>query len=304
LRHGLLLYDDDETLAAKMAPFLQEGLEQGDAEVLILDRHKRDLLLDHLGVSANDIVCVDRDSFYARPLDALARYDARLRQLVRDGADTARVFAELPRCSPSDDIDSWISYEAIVNRALAHHPLWVVCGYDSRELPAPLMESALDTHPEVLRQDWERNHRFRSPEAVVTRHTHRPRPVADLHPLPLEAGRRAFCDQLSEELRLAGVGESEASDMVLAVGEVLANAHQHGGERVAASAGHVDHRFVCEVFDSGPGIDDPCAGYVPPRPETSDGAGLWVARQLTRALEFLRSPEGFRVRLWADATQE
>ena len=85
---------------------------------------------------------LDRDTFYTRPEDALARYDARLRQLVRDGIGAVRAFAELPRCAGSADIDRWIRYEAVVNRALAHHPLWVVCGYDAREMPA-----APATHP-------------------------------------------------------------------------------------------------------------------------------------------------------------
>jgi anti-sigma regulatory factor (Ser/Thr protein kinase) len=304
VRHGLILYDDDETMVGKMGPFLRNGLERGDAVVLVMDGRKRELLIDRIGVPADDVVCIDRDTFYTRPLDALARYDVRLRQLVRDGANSVRVFAELPQCSQSADVDDWISYEAIVNRALAHHPLWVVCGYDARELPGPLVESALQTHPEVLGNGWERNDRFRLPEAVLTRHTHPPGLVEDLHPLPLDDGYRAFCHQLSEELRVAGVLDSEASDMVLAVGEVLTNAHQHGGERVAAYAGRIDDGFVCEIVDSGHGIDDPFAGYVPPRPETSDGAGLWVARQLTRTLEFLRSPDGFRVRLSAGAIPE
>jgi hypothetical protein len=56
---------------------------------------------------------------------------------------------------------------------------------------------------------------------------------------------------------------------------------------------------VCEVSDHGPGIEDPLTGYLPPRPGHADGAGVWVARQLTHRLDFLPSPEGLTVRLWA-----
>jgi anti-sigma regulatory factor (Ser/Thr protein kinase) len=55
---------------------------------------------------------------------------------------------------------------------------------------------------------------------------------------------------------------------------------------------------VCEVSDDGPGIDDPLAGFLPPRAGQEGGAGLWVARQLTRQLELVPSPHGFSVRLW------
>jgi anti-sigma regulatory factor (Ser/Thr protein kinase) len=60
--------------------------------------------------------------------------------------------------------------------------------------------------------------------------------------------------------------------------------------------GQADGRFVCEIADHGPGLDDPLAGYLPPRP--GRGAGLWVARQLTRRLEMLSSERGLTTRLW------
>jgi anti-sigma regulatory factor (Ser/Thr protein kinase) len=62
--------------------------------------------------------------------------------------------------------------------------------------------------------------------------------------------------------------------------------------------GLVDGHFVCEISDDGPGLDDPLAGYVPPRPDQEDGAGLWVARQLSSRLELMSSADGLTVRLW------
>lgn len=38
------------------------------------------------------------------------------------------------------------------------------------------------------------------------------------------------------------------------------------------------------------------AGYLAPREGV--GTGLWIARQPTRRLEFLRSDQGFTVRAW------
>jgi anti-sigma regulatory factor (Ser/Thr protein kinase) len=86
--------------------------------------------------------------------------------------------------------------------------------------------------------------------------------------------------------------------MLVAAGEVLSNAQRHGGETLSVQVGRVGDRFVCEVSDDGPGIDDPLAGFLPPRLGHSDGAGLWVARQLTRQLELVPTPNGISVRLW------
>jgi anti-sigma regulatory factor (Ser/Thr protein kinase) len=94
------------------------------------------------------------------------------------------------------------------------------------------------------------------------------------------------------------VSELEAENMLVAAGEVLANVQRHGGETLSVSVGRVGDRFVCEVADDGPGINDPLAGFLPPRPGHVDGAGLWVARQLTRQLELVPSPKGSSVRLW------
>jgi hypothetical protein len=62
--------------------------------------------------------------------------------------------------------------------------------------------------------------------------------------------------------------------------------------------GRVDGRFVCEVSDHGAGVHDPLTGYLPPRRGHTDGAGVWVARQLTARLEFVSTADGFATRLW------
>jgi anti-sigma regulatory factor (Ser/Thr protein kinase) len=173
-----------------------------------------------------------------------------------------------------------------------------MCGYDAREVPGPLLEGALDTHPEVLTGDWEPSPRYREPEDVVRSRTPTPAPLAGLRALPLEGGPRGFRDVLGTELDAAAVPELEAGNMLVAAEEVLANAWRHGGETLTAHVGRVGDRFVCEISDDGPGFDDPLAGFLPPRPGHVDGAGLWVARQLTRELELVPSPQGATVRLW------
>jgi anti-sigma regulatory factor (Ser/Thr protein kinase) len=217
---------------------------------------------------------------------------------VRDGATAIRVFAELPRCETEAECNLWLTYEAIVNRALEHHPVWVICGYDTREVAGPLLDGAFDTHPETLKGDWERSPHYHEPEDVVRSRTPAPTPLAGLRPLRLEGGPRDFRKVLSTELEAAAVPELDAGNLLVAAAEVFANAQRHGGETLSVRVGSVGDRFVCEVSDDGPGIDDPLAGFVPPRPGDGAGAGLWVARQLTGQLEVVPSSHGASVRLW------
>ena len=95
------------------------------------------------------------------------------------------------------------------------------------------------------------------------------------------------------------VPAAEAHDMLLAAGEVFANAGRHGGGATSLRVGRVGIHFVCEIADAGSGLDDPLVGYVPPRAAQACGVGLWVARQTTSALELLHPDGGgLTVRLW------
>ena len=116
-------------------------------------------------------------------------------------------------------------------------------------------------------------------------------------PLPLE--HRRFREDLPGAMAGAQVTGDRAERMLIAAGEVLANAQRHGGGLCfPIRVGELDDRFVCELADQSGGIDDPLVGYIPPRPSGGSGAGLWVARQLTWRFELVPSAEGVAVRLW------
>jgi anti-sigma regulatory factor (Ser/Thr protein kinase) len=298
MRHSLFLYDSDDRLVENMAWFLRSGLADGEPSVVVLDRRKWEQLAGALGSDADKPLYIERDTFYTRPEAALAGYDGRLRRFERDGATAMRIFGEPPHCETDAQWNPWLAYEAILNRAFDHHPVWVMCGYDAREMPGPFLDGALDTHPEMLSEDWGRSPHYHEPEDVVTSRTPTPASLAGLHTLPLDGGPRGFRVALIAELEAAAVPELEGENMLVAAEEVLANAQRHGGGTPTIQVGRVGDRFVCEVADDGPGIDDPLAGFLPPRPGHADGAGLWVARQLTRQLEVMSSPRGARVRLW------
>jgi hypothetical protein len=73
---------------------------------------------------------------------------------------------------------------------------------------------------------------------------------------------------------------------------VLANAHRYGDGARRLRIGRVGERFVCEISDHGPGLDDPLAGYVPPGSRHARRTGLWIARQMTQRLDMLSTERG------------
>jgi anti-sigma regulatory factor (Ser/Thr protein kinase) len=300
VRHELFTYGSDEALAERTAPFLDEGLSEDEAAVVITTRSRRDLVRDARGRTAERTLFLDRDEFYTRPEAALATYDATLRRLVRGSVAGLRVIAELPICENRAEWDVWMSYEAIVNRAFADHPLWIICAYATTDVPADVIEVACQAHP-VIAEDQDASHahaHFVEPDEVLRALGAPPIPGPKLRSLPLEHDARRFRAVLSRAMADAQVTDDRADRMLVAAGEVLSNARRHGGGLRSIGVGRMGDRFVCELADHGRGIDDPFAGYIPPKVGSDADAGLGVARQLTWRLELVPSPEGLAVRLW------
>jgi anti-sigma regulatory factor (Ser/Thr protein kinase) len=294
--HNLYQYRDDGEFVDRVAPFLAEGVHEREAVVCVVDARKRAMLEDGLAELVPRIEWIDRDGYYTRPEDALAGYDAHVRRSLRNGAERIRVFGELPLCHTPRESDTWIRYEALLNPAFAHHPITIVCGLDAREQPDEVLEGAWETHPRTLQDHWTDNDHYHDPRAVVRARTPAPAEVPALTPLPPEIDARVLRIRLLAEMTAAEVSDGDARELLIATGEVLANAHHYGGGVRSLRIGRAGDGFVCEIADHGPGLDDPLAGYLPPRP--GRGAGLWVARQLTRRLEMISSERGLTTRLW------
>jgi anti-sigma regulatory factor (Ser/Thr protein kinase) len=296
--HNLYQYDADSALVDRVVPFLTAGVAEREAVVLVVDPRKRTLIEEALGALAPRLDYIDRDTYYTRPEDALAGYDAQVRRYLRDGAERVRVFGELPLCRTQEESDTWIRYEALLNPAFAHHPVTIVCGLDAREQPDSVLEGSWETHPRTMNNGWSENGHYHHPKDVVRARTPPAEDVTGLKAVPADTNARALRLVLLAEMAAAEMARHEAEQMVVAAGEILANAHRYGGGVRALRIGRVGGSFVCEISDRGPGLDDPVAGYVPPGSDVSRGAGLWVARQMTRRLDMLSSERGLTTRLW------
>jgi anti-sigma regulatory factor (Ser/Thr protein kinase) len=297
LLHEALVYDSDGELVERVAPFLRDGLAEGPT-IAVLTRRHWSLLREELGSEADAVTFTDCDDFYVRPVDALSAYDTTMRDLRASGARSARVVGEIPLQPTRRDWSEWISYEALINRALADHPAHVLCVYGSETAPDHVLDAVWRTHPHVDAHASPGHPAYHEPRDVVAAHTAEPVATPDLRTLASTDDPREFRELLAAELAAAHAPGSRVVDMLVAANEVFENARRHGGGASRVRAGLVDGWFVCEIEDRGPGLDDPLAGYLPPRSEQARGAGLWIARRLVRRLELLHNTPGLTVRLW------
>jgi anti-sigma regulatory factor (Ser/Thr protein kinase) len=299
LRHSLFLYGSDDEYAARIVPFLAEGVDEGDAVCLVVTARHRMLLEDGLGAVSARMTFIDPVLHYTRVESALASYDHQLRRMSAAGPREIRIFAELPfDLRQPGPWDRWMAYEAILTRAFEQYPLRLVCGYDKRTTPATRIADLERAHPEVVTDAARPSDSYADAAEVVRALSPAPRAVPELPLLAAGGQPSALRRRLADEMARAGVPAAAAQDGLVAVDELLANARRHAGGVGELRAGRVGERFVIELCDQGPGHDDPLAGYLPPRRGGLAGAGLWVARQLSADLELLSSPGGLVARLW------
>jgi anti-sigma regulatory factor (Ser/Thr protein kinase) len=298
LRHDALVFDTDERFVDQVASFVRGGLEEGAATVAVLRPEMWGLVREALGSASKEVTfTADPQDWYTRPVVAIGGYAGALREYMRGGSESVRVVGELPTCSTQPEWDSWTSYEAILNRAFADYPAWILCAYDERVMPERVVEGAWRTHERVLTDGWTDNGHYHEPEHVVRELAYPEEPRLELVRLPAAEDPRAFRELLAREMAAARVPADRARDMLVAANEIVVNAWMHGGGPRAVRAGPVGDSFVCEVSDPGPGLTDPLAGYLPPGTQVG-GAGLWIARQFTRRLDLVSCEDGLTVRLW------
>lgn len=294
LNHQAFLYGSPDEFVRGMGPFAMAALERGDAVFAASKRPNVDALREHLGADAQSVQLEDTKEWMTRPFERLQAF----KQAVADlspGQSLSAMGEPVWDGSPAV-VRQWARYESIINLALASAPMRFICLYDSSALPDRILDYAVETHPEQVTLDgrclpcdtFVDPHRFTAGAAAAA--------PTEAIPLPLDGGemRRA----LAAYARSEGVVGERLDELLLATSEVMANAFRHGGEPIEACAWANERELVCQVGDSGPGIGDPLAGWLPPTDMAIGGWGLPIARQLADAVEIASPEAGATVTLY------
>lgn len=190
-------------------------------------------------------------------------------------------------------------HEALTNLAFDGHHVEMVCLYDSRNLPAGVIDNAIKTHPcTVDASGVHLNPGFVDPAAVIElsdRSVEPPPPqvqALQVGPGRLSALRSAVHDRAARE----GLPNGRVEDLVLAANELATNVVRHGEGNGELRMWTDDSWLVCEVVDAGR-VEDPFAGRRPPPAGDTTGRGLWMVNQLCDLVEMRSNPAGTSVRL-------
>jgi anti-sigma regulatory factor (Ser/Thr protein kinase) len=301
--HGAAVVATEAELLAVALPFLDEGLRAGDLVVLSCAAETVGLIRSALGADAARVESEPRASLLgSRAPDALEIARRFLDRAQESGSGRLRVLAGIDFGEDPADWREGQRYESVTNRLLTD-AVSAMCLYDSRRVPAELLESVAATHPYLVHgTDWRMNPAFQDPGVYVPS-LPLPRasvedgdPVFDVENAPTLAGLR---HQLGAVLAALVPERDQREDLHLAAAEIAANAFRHGVRPVSARVWADGDRVICVISDRGTSYTDPLSGFIPAHGMdlSKGGMGLWLARKLWDHVDVLPTDTGLSVRL-------
>jgi anti-sigma regulatory factor (Ser/Thr protein kinase) len=309
LAHQALLYGSEDEFLTGAVPFVRDGLDSGDPIRIATSRRNADWLRAALGADARDVTFCDCSQWYRHPVQALAALDRAVRAAAQHGQRLRMIGEPICVARTASQISEWARHESLVNVAVATGNAALVCSYDTRVVDPDVVATVAQTHPELLVDGGPLPSPAYTDPVEFNAERHR-MPLPELPP-PVLWLRFQRADQLATMRAFvtshaiqAGAAGRPVGHFVQAVNEVTTNVIEHGGGSGVLQIWTGPDTVVCEVSDSGAGLRDPLAGYLPPAVNRPRGRGLWLARQFSDLVEVHSDSAGTAVRLHLNLTCE
>jgi anti-sigma regulatory factor (Ser/Thr protein kinase) len=190
-------------------------------------------------------------------------------------------------------------HETLCNLAFGDQPMTIVCFYDSTALGHEVVGHAECSHPLVVVDGQPRGSLAYHGAGLFPPGCDDPLtpPAADAEVIEVDGhldAARSFC---ARHARAAGLDPARITDFVIAISELAANAHRHGGGAFMIRAWCADGELLCQVEDRGY-IADPLAASQPqPSSDGTGGYGLWLINTICDLVERRTRPVGTTTRL-------
>jgi hypothetical protein len=297
-RHSVLLYSSKDEFVSWLAPFVSEGIEEGDAVIAVAEEANLAALREALGEVPPSVRFVDGAAWYATGPDTMARWLAFAEGQRAAGRPRVRIIGEV--VWPDDSTLHWEMkrFEASSTVAFTPRNDLVVCPYNTERLPDSIIQHALETHPGVVSGGRASlNDKFIEPERMVREFLpklHAPSDGEHARFEPFDVTSAA--EFVERHARRGGLDELRVQNVVSAASELAMNAFIHVGSSVHVTTWTDDGQFRCQIEDEGGGVADPGAGYYPPM-GVDERWGIWLARTRSDGLEFGTGLRGSAARL-------
>lgn len=295
--HEALFYADADELLAGTLPFVQEGVEAGEAVMVAMPRPNLELLKGHLNSEVDQVRFVDMEEVGRNPARLIATWWDFLAPALRERCGARGVGEPIWRGRSAAELDEGCRHESLLNVAFVDaKPLKLLCPYDAVNLSDEVLQAAEHNHP-ALFGSRERSVEYGETVAsnLFAGELEPPRGRVDALSFG-EADLHAVRSFVHDRGRDAGFEGVRLDDLVLAANEIATNSLRHGGGSGELQIWTAAGALSCDFRDAGR-FDDPLVGRRRPSRSQIDGRGLWIANQLCDLVQIRSDQAGSMVRL-------
>src|SRR3954447_546562 len=296
-KHEALMYAGEEDFVGQLAPFIRDSVDADEPILVMVTADKvarlREAVGDPEGVEFAEMGAIGKNP--ARIIPAWREFATR-----HEGKRIRGIGEPIWADREPDELVECQHHESLLNKAFADaEGFRLVCPYDIRGLPEPVLQEARRSHPTIVagdltsasgdyRGDEKAAHAFGDPL---------PEPPTMRHLLRFErftlAAVRGFAERRAAR---AGLAERRKNDVVLAVNEVATNSVLYGGGHGVVRSWRQGTSLIFEVTDRGR-IQEPLVGRKRPALGKPGGRGLWLVNQVCELVQVRSSAAGTIVRL-------
>jgi anti-sigma regulatory factor (Ser/Thr protein kinase) len=300
--HAAAVYDSEASLRARATPFLRAGVDRGEAVQAMVPADVEEVLRSALGGDGDRVRWQEPGLSDQRLGEVFETFRGFFADRLRAG-QPARLLTENDLDGDPDRLAAYLRLEAVSTQAFQPYAYAWVCLYHRRRHPQDMLASIAEVHPQLIADDGlpVPSTTYIDPTAYLLSHPGPVSPVPEPAELDIELTAPMDLPAMRHRLRTHRTGLGRSRDdvdlMLIAVGEVVTNALQHGRAPCRIRAWEADRVLHVRVDDHGHSPGLAAAGYWRPASPASDRMGLWVARQLADVLHTQTSPTGTTVEL-------
>nr|WP_294697005.1 sensor histidine kinase [uncultured Friedmanniella sp.] len=297
-RHEAFLWKGQTDFVDGLLPFLEDGVDGGEAVLVAAVPEHEEWLLDGLGAKASEVQFVDITQLGRNP----ARIMPALHQFLHDWSGhgrPARVIGEplWEGRRPEEILESQL-HEALMSLAVdPEMPFWVLCPYDTQNLDADILAEASRSHPALATAtSYEGSRSYRGPDHAQAMF------ASDLPPMDgpstvmtvTAPSVTAAAEALTLQAALGNLGSDQVVSLTRALRQLAADGLTRGAGQLTVRIWDRPDVLVCEVFDTTV-IRDLFVGRRPPPPSGDDG--VWLANQVCDLVQVRSSERGTVIRM-------
>ena len=298
-RHEALLWHGREDFVQALVPFIQEGIDAGEAVMVAVIPEHAEWIRTELGATASQVHFVDMVNLGRNPARIIPAWQSFLEDSSGYGRPARGIGEPIwPGRRPEEILECQL-HEALLNLAVDPElPFWLVCPYDAEHLDGEVIAEAGRSHPALATAaSYHGSPNYRG-------HAHAQEMFTA--ELPAICGRPAetsVTDQLNLKATAEYVSLQAASadlwshriiDLTNAVRGLAVNSLQRGAERVRVQVWNEPEVLICDIADDTV-IDDFLIGRR--APQTAGQDNLWFANQRCDLVQTRSSPNGTTIRL-------